>query len=786
MRAQGCVFRFFCVCKRVGYSLRGGVCRFLLWWLLLGLQILLPASGAVTITFHPNYHLEDIQTLIDPVANDGLHAAEFSVKVRDHRNLAIPDVEVDWSVEKDANAEVFAGITDGQGDSYALLRSQIPGTFKVKASWHNKLGNISTAESWVTFMESQPLNFLNKAVNVKFDQSDPAIQLVSGGNGEDGGGITFSSSCPEVADFDETAPERLILKKVGVTMITATEAGSEKFSEQSASYILNVEKATGDPPEFKNQAGEIEVAFDKKTLENTATSKHGGSITYTSDRTDVATVDDPAAGKVTLTAVGTARITATENADNYEPASASYILNVEKATGTPPEFTDQAGKIEVTFDKKTLTNVAKKKHGGSITYTSDRTDVAKFNDPAAGEVTLVGVGTARITATEVADNYEPASASYMLEVAPAKAASISFKPDKMSKMESDSSFPVSLTGASDGADIIYKSDRETVAQVNSSGDVTLGLPGVAKIIARQRLKNYGEETAELELTVNPKPLTVQVKDSPTIGDVEVVCDGEKNKEIKLVWNDSDYKTQDADENGLAKFALTFETPKKTERIKCVQGERQAEKLLKVEDYIVSVKPAFFDFGVDDECWFGVIVSAKIREHLEGSYPCYPDWDVYGTGHGRSCRKHLTPKGGMYNDLVVTPSYTEKLSKRNHYKLELVRVSVSIKRQHNGDVLSKLVHTDINDNFRRLIQSTATANNVDVIGEGYAHTLHLFLFLDLCGEKSGKFGSGEKYEYTRTELCKNDINTGHLTLETNEWPGLKEMDQSYVVEAIFID
>ena len=51
---------------------------------------------------------------------------------------------------------------------------------------------------------------------------------------------------------------------------------------------------------------------------------------------------------------------------------------------------------------------------GEITYESSNESVAKVN-AATGEVTIIGVGTAVITATAAgSDNYDEASASYTL------------------------------------------------------------------------------------------------------------------------------------------------------------------------------------------------------------------------------------------------------------------------------------------------------------------------------------------------------------------------------------
>ena len=275
MQPHGHMFRCFCVRKSVGRTLWGHVCRFFLWIFLLELPALLPASQSasetVTIIFHPNYHLEDIQTEIDNVASDGLHPAVLTVKVLDHRNIEIPDVKVDWSVDESAPVEVSAKKTDDQGDSRASLRSKTDGEFNVAAFWHNKLGKTDIATSTVNFVKIERLNFTSKAVSVKFEPNGQFEQTVNGGNNP--ASVTYVSSCPEVAECDDLNPGSLTLKNVGATVITATEAGSNQFSEQSASYILNVEKATGDAPQFGDSTGTFTVKFPDPPSLNQAVEK---------------------------------------------------------------------------------------------------------------------------------------------------------------------------------------------------------------------------------------------------------------------------------------------------------------------------------------------------------------------------------------------------------------------------------------------------------------------------------------------------------------------------------
>ena len=571
MQPHGHMFQCFCVRKRVGRTLWGHVCRFFLGLFFLGLFFLglpallpasqpvsqpvsQPASGTVRLIFHPNYHLEDIKTEIDNVASDGLHPAVFKVQVRDHRDIAIPDVEVDWSVSSD-KVEVSAGNTDPQGYSWALLRSGREGTFDVTASWHNELGMFSEKTSSVTFKKSASLFFTNKTVSMKFGAGTADVQSFSGGNG---GEITYSSSCPEVADFNESDPKNLTLKKVGVTMITATEAGSEQFSEQSASYGLKVNSATGPPPKFGRTDQEITVKFDDTPPQNQATAQNEGSVTYASDREDVATVDE--------------------------------------------------------------------------------------ND---GTVTLTGVGTARITATEIANNYEPASASYMLKVTPGVGSDIEFDPDNASKSEGDT-FSLALKGGNTGAVRSYKSDRDDIATVTPGGDVTAKKTGLAKILAREVLENYEAKEAVFELTVESKRLDVRAPSLPYVGNVAVEVHGaDEGENVYLVADSKKYGPLMPDHSGVVSFCLPANRPGDI-AVKVTQGNRSGSTSIDVQRYWADVT-AFIEQGYLKTKIAGPKLSA-----CKGDGMCPKGW----TDEGGGCSKLVGLTDGSYpKSLEITDEHT---------------------------------------------------------------------------------------------------------------------------------
>jgi len=147
-----------------------------------------------------------------------------------------------------------------------------------------------------------------------------------------------------------------------------------------------------------------------------------GVVTYAvqdGSNTCGATVN-PETGEVSFTKSGKATIIATTSSTNtctYEgdDATASYTLTIHKIDGSISFATSEVNK---TNTDKAFTNTLTNTGDGKVTYTSSNSSVAKV-DASTGEVTIMGVGTAIITAT-VADGdcytYPTNTVTYKLNI----------------------------------------------------------------------------------------------------------------------------------------------------------------------------------------------------------------------------------------------------------------------------------------------------------------------------------------------------------------------------------
>lgn len=139
--------------------------------------------------------------------------------------------------------------------------------------------------------------------------------------------------------------------------VTITAAGNYAF--ENVEMLFTIEKAAQMLNFTKDTV--IKTYIDQAFTNAFTHAKGDGAVTYASDNTTVATVDQNT-GKVTITGVGTATITATATeTSNYKEGTANYTLTVNKATPTgEPKYT------LITTDGKTLANADLKLEGSTL------------------------------------------------------------------------------------------------------------------------------------------------------------------------------------------------------------------------------------------------------------------------------------------------------------------------------------------------------------------------------------------------------------------------------------
>ena len=174
--------------------------------------------------------------------------------------------------------------------------------------------------------------------------------------------------------------------------------------EQTKPYTLN--------NKFTATSDSLTVTYDgkKHSIKVETTPAEGVNVQYKTSSEGTYSDD-----VITLTDVGTVTVywQATKGGMTI---TGSAVLTITKAA---QDISYETKSVSKRIGAANLTNkltVNEDKTFGEITYESSNESVAKVN-AATGEVTIVGVGTAVITATAAgSDNYDEASASYTLTV----------------------------------------------------------------------------------------------------------------------------------------------------------------------------------------------------------------------------------------------------------------------------------------------------------------------------------------------------------------------------------
>ena len=225
--------------------------------------------------------------------------------------------------------------------------------------------------------------------------------------------LAYASSNTKVATVDASTGA-VTLVSAGETTITVSFAGNDNYNAASDSYTLTVAKADAVSSDLSFASETATATFGDATVTSPElTNPHQLPLTWNSSNEGVATVG--ASGVVTIVGAGETVISAAfAGNDTYGANTISYTLTVNKfqpkITFASTSVTAKVGEgftpPKVTTDPKDL----------EFVYTSSDENVAKV-DASSGEVTIVGSGTTRITATfNATRNYHYASSYYDLTV----------------------------------------------------------------------------------------------------------------------------------------------------------------------------------------------------------------------------------------------------------------------------------------------------------------------------------------------------------------------------------
>ncbi len=324
---------------------------------------------------------------------------------------------------------------------------------------------------------------------------------------------SYASSNPNVVTVDNEGKVSIV--GVGTAVITATTAENDYYLSGTVTYDVEIKAKEAAGLSFGVNEPVTATYGDTEFNEPELTIPAGLTVTYSCEPKTVATVD-PSTGAVTIVGAGTATVTATTEGDESHAAgSASYTIVVAKADATMTFGVNEpvaATYGDTEFNEPELTKPA----GLTVTYSCEPASVATV-DPTTGAVTIVGAGTATVTATtEGNDNYNGGVATYTIVVAKANA-TMSFAPGAVTIVEGQEFTAPTLTNEA-GLTVTYSSSNVAVATVDNNGNVTIIGVGETTITATGAANdNYNGTTATYTITVEAKPVVAAPTFTPAAG-----------------------------------------------------------------------------------------------------------------------------------------------------------------------------------------------------------------------------------------------------------------------------
>jgi len=321
---------------------------------------------------------------------------------------------------------------------------------------------------------------------IPFDITNPT----STGNGP----FSYTSSNTGVATISGNT---ITIKGAGTTTITAiqTETSIYKLATKTTTFTVNKASAT---------LGSFTIPSKKYNdvpfLITNPTSNSGGSWTYISENTSVATISG---NTITIEGAGTATITAIQTATtNYnETAPMSTIFTVSKATPILGSFTIPTKEYGDNFF---LITDPTSNSDGSWTYVSDNTSVATIDGKY---LTVKELGTAIITATQAGtSNYVSTTATTSISVNKVTTILTDFIiPNKTYR---DIPFLITDPSSNSSGSFKYESSEKSVATIIGNV-ITVKEPGTTTITVIQNETAY-YKSASLTTTFVVEKITTTI------------------------------------------------------------------------------------------------------------------------------------------------------------------------------------------------------------------------------------------------------------------------------------
>ncbi|MBU3704505.1 MAG: hypothetical protein FGM42_09075, partial [Ilumatobacteraceae bacterium] len=305
------------------------------------------------------------------------------------------------------------------------------------------------------------------------------------------GAFTFASSDEDVIRQSRTTG-RWVVSGAGRATITVTQAATDDFVGATDSFVVTVRKGA---PTLTAPTDVSKSFLDADFDLPRPTSDSRGAFTYTSSDTNVVSISGT---RASVRSAGTATITVSQaTTTDWLAATTTFRVVVAQASSVLTEFQD----VAKTFGDAPFDLAAPKSNApGAITYSSSDSKVVTVGE-RDGRVSIIGAGTATITASQAASTSFSAG-SISAKVTVAKAAPTISSLLVADKVYGDADFTLKPTSTSPAA-FSYSTDKSDIFSVDAkTGLVTIIGTGTATLTARQESSaNYEAGSVAVSVTV---------------------------------------------------------------------------------------------------------------------------------------------------------------------------------------------------------------------------------------------------------------------------------------------
>ena len=375
------------------------------------------------------------------------------------------------------------------------------------------IGNVGTANILLT--GNATLNYLSTTANIRITVNkiqanlgypnasytknylDPSFSLNANTSNTDNTEILYSTDNTQVAIVDTNG--NVTIGNAGTANISLTGNATTNYNSVTANILITVNR-------IQANLGYPNSSYTKNYLDSpfplnaNTTNTDSNQILYSTDNQNVATVN--ANGNVTIGNAGTANITLTGNVTtNYNLVTANILINVNPIQANLGYLFSSYTKnyLDPSFPLNANTTNT---DSTRILYSTDNTLVASVD--INGNVIVGNAGTANIILTgNATQNYNIVTANILITVNTIQA-NLGYPFSSYTKNHLDASFQLNAnTTNTDSTRILYNSDNSIVANVDITGNVTIGNAGTANItLTGNATMNYKSITANILITVN--------------------------------------------------------------------------------------------------------------------------------------------------------------------------------------------------------------------------------------------------------------------------------------------